>query len=54
MPIDAEMLSELPDTKGQILCDSTYMRCPELAKSQIERRTEAIRDWGEGRMEKGK
>ena len=54
MLIDAEMLSEVSDTKGQILCDSTYMRCPELAKSQTERRTEAIRDWGEGGIEKRK
>ena len=52
--IDAEMLREVSDTKGQILCDSTSVRYPELAKSQTESRTESIRDWDKGRTEKGK
>ena len=35
MLIDAEMPSEVSDTKGQILYDSTYMRYPELAEQRL-------------------
>ena len=49
--IDAEMLREVSDTKGQILCDSTSVRYPELAKSQTESRIRAAGLGGEGSRE---
>ena len=38
------------DTKGQILYDSTYMRCLEQSNSETENRMMVARIWGNGKM----
>lgn len=37
-----------PDTKGQILYDSPYMRDTHLSNSQRESQTVVARGWGRG------